>query len=321
MTHPYQYLDAGATISLAPGVRLLDHGLEDEISGHEYPVAGTGTEILERLFEGESVGRVGAAISDKYGVPANTVAGDIEAFMVDLDGQALISTRQSYWMGLRAFARSLGVAALSPMHLLMLDTSKLAQPTRRYPTSVLNVVLACVEAQSVLYLGAFGVLAVVVIAKMVTAWSQHADVIAIGVYAAARPVLALTIFGLLFVCHELGHLIAVRILRMKVQSVAVRVWAVGINYVPDRPFKMLLVAIAGPLSGFVAAVLIALLISFHPPTALGVDSLEVTYIVLFGLLHLWSLRPWAGDGRQALRALFALASQRRRKLQGRRGAV
>jgi len=299
-------IDARATISLAPGV-ILDRGrLKDEMSGTEYPVVGLGPEVLERMVNGEPVGDVTLAVAEKYDVSEETVAGDIETFIGQLDSQGLISTRQSYLLSIRAFLLSIAAAAPSPLDLLMLDTSKLAQPTRRYPPTLAFVVVACLEAQVMLFLGGAALVALAVSAKMVAAWQQHEDAVAVGVFAAARPVLAIGIFALLFMCHEAGHLIALRALRMKVRSVAARMWAVGITYVPGTPLENLLVAIAGPLAAFAAALALALLLSAHPQNALGVGNLEVSYIILFGLLHLWSLRPWAGDGRQAAGAIFTM---------------
>lgn len=301
-----QIIDGGATISLAPGVRLAEDRLEDDVSGMEYPVAGLGTQVLQQLIEGDSVGRVASAIAQKYDVPADRVVADIETFLGELDAQGLISTRQSYLVSIRAFIRALAAAAPSPAALLMLDTSNLAQPTRRYPPNLLFVVLACLEAQGTLYVVGFVLIMVSVAAKIVAAWRQQADPLAIGIYAGARPVLALGIFALLFICHEAGHLLALRALGMKVRSVAARMWAVGITYVPGSPLEMLFVAITGPLAAFAAALALAMLLSTRYPNALGMGNLDVSYIILFGLLHLWSLRPWAGDGRQLMGALFAL---------------
>ena len=304
--------DPGATIALAPAVRLLDDGLEDEISGHRYPVAGAGTEILRQLVEGKPVGEVTLLIASEYDVPSSLVAGDLESFLGELDGQALISTRQSYAAGVRAFFRALSVAVPSPLDLLMVDTSGLAQPARRYPPSLVSVVRACMEAQTLLYATALCLIMAAVAAKLIVAWVQQSASLDVAIFAAARPILALGIFALLFVCHESGHLLALRALHMQPRSVASKMWAVGITYVPGRPLQMLIVAIAGPFSAFVVAMGLALFLSDHPFIALGGGNLEVSYVILFGLLHLWSLRPWAQDGRQAAGSLFALARQRTR---------
>jgi hypothetical protein len=314
-------INAKTTISLAPGVTLDRDRLKDALSGAEYPVAGLGAEVLQRMVDGEPVGEITSAVAEKYDVSDETVAGDIETFIGQLDSQGLISTRQSYLVSIRAFVSAIAAAAPSPLDLLMLDTSTLAQPTRRYPPSLAFVVIACLEAQVMLFLGGAALVAVAVFAKMIAAWQQQEDALALGVFAAARPVLALGIFTLLFICHETGHLFALRALRMKVRSVAARMWAVGITYVPGTPLENLLVAIAGPLAAFAAALALALLLSAHPQNALGIGNLEVSYIILFGLLHIWSLRPWAGDGRQAAGAIFTMGQVRRRATGNRKEAT
>jgi hypothetical protein len=312
--------DSGATIALAPAVRMVDACLEDEISGHRYPVAGAGSDILKRLAEGTPVGEVVTSIARNYDVPSSLVAGDLESFLIELDGQALISTRQSYLAGVRAFFHALSVAVPSPLDLLMVDTSGLGQPARRYPPSLLSVVRACIEAQTLLYATALCLIMAAVAVKLIVAWEQQSASLDVAIYAAARPVLAIAIFALLFICHESGHLFALRALHMQPRSVASKMWAVGITYVAGRPFQMLIVALAGPLSAFVVAMALALFLSDHPLMSLGGGNLEVSYVILFGLLHLWSLRPWAQDGRQAAGSLFALARQRTRA-QSREGAA
>ena len=312
--------DAGATIALAPAVRSVGDRLEDGISGQLYPVSGVATEILEHLAEGTPVGEVASLIADKYGVPPSRVSGDVESFLSELDGQALISTHQGYLASVRAFFKALAVAAPSPLALVMVDTSGLAQPARRYPPGLLSVVVACIEAQTLLYATALCLIMAAVAAKLLVAWEQGSASVEVAMYAAARPILAVGIFALLFVCHESGHLLALAALRMKVRSVASRMWAVGITYVPGRPLQMLIVAVAGPLSGFGVAMGLALLLSGHPVKTLGTGTIEVSYIILFGLLHLWSLRPWAQDGRQMAGSLFALASGLRQNPQRREEA-
>jgi hypothetical protein len=293
-------------------VSLENSHLEDEISGTEYPIAGLGTEVLDQLIEGDSVDQVATAIAEKYHEPADKVASDVATFIGELDSQALISTRQSYWVNIRAFIQTLAVAAPSPAALLMLDTSTLVQPTRRYPPNLLFVLAACLEAQGMLIGVASVLISATVTVKVVAAWREHADPLAVGIFAGARPFLALAIFALLFICHEAGHLLALRALHMKVRSVGARMWVVGITYVPGSQFEMLLVSAAGPLMAFGSALVLAILVTALSPNAYGTGSLEVSYIILFGLLHLWSLRPWAGDGRQLAGAILALSRGRRR---------
>ena len=305
-------VDGTARIALAPGVTLEGSRLEDRIRGMQYPMAGLGPEILDQLIGGESVDRVATAVATKYAIETRRVVSDIAAFVSELDGQALISTRQNYWVNIRAFIQALAIAALSPMSLLMLDTSALAQPARRYPTNMLFVILACLEAQSLLIAGTLVLITATVTLKVIAAWTQQVDPLAVGIFAGARPIFALVMFALIFICHEAGHLLALRALGMKVRSVSARMWVVGITYVPGSPFEMLLVAIAGPLLAFGSALVFALLVSALSPNAYGTGSIEVSYILLFGLLHLWSLRPWTGDGRQLASAVITLTRERRR---------
>jgi Coenzyme PQQ synthesis protein D (PqqD) len=313
-------LSGAATVSLAPGVSVVDSVIKDTADGSSYPITGIGADVIARLSAAAPVEDVVAAISDDYGVPDVTVATDITAFIEVLDRQGLISTRQSYLANVSGFIRSLAIATPSLVDLVMLDTSALAQPTRRYPAKARFVVLACIEAQMILYLTGLVLIGAAVGFKSFEAWRQGVPVLGVAAFAGVRPVLALTIFTVLFVGHELGHLAAITALRMKARSVAVRMWAVGITFVPDTPGKMLAVAVSGPLAGALGALAVAGLLALRPIPQLGIGVTEVTYVLLFGLLHLWSLRPWAQDGKQATNALLSLRRARRRMATTMRGA-
>jgi hypothetical protein len=304
-------MSGDARIALAPGVSIAGSAVQDEAAGQRYPLTGVAREILERLEGGEAVADVAAALSESYGVPLKTVTGDMNAFLDHMDRQGLISARQSYRANIAAFLRSFGAAASSPANLLVIDTSTLAQPTRRHPAKLIFVILACMEALIIPCAAGLGLIAAFVAFKGVAAWQQGVSVPDTVVFAAVRPTLAIGIFTLLFICHEAGHLVAIRALGMTPRSVATRMWSVGITYVPATPGKMLAVAVAGPLAAAVVALGLAALISIRPMPELGIGPFEVSYIVLFGLLHLWSLRPWAQDGRQAANALVSLGRSRR----------
>lgn len=318
---PLANFDGAALVTLAPGIRLARGRLEDQISGHRYPVEGVGTEVLRELLKGRKLAEVESAVANRYGVALDTVARDVAYFLAELDSEGLISVQQNPLAGLRAFVRALAAAAPSPLALLMVDTTVAAQPARRYPPTLGWVVLACLEAQSVLFTAAIGVIVAAVAAKVVLAWQQHSVTVELVLGAAAGPVLALLVFAVLFISHEAGHLLAVRGLGMKPRSVACKTWAVGITYLPGRPLQMLVVALAGPLAAFTLSMGLALGISLHPVPQLGLGRLEVSFIMLLGMLHLWSLRPWAADGRQLAAAIFDLGAGLRHRLQTREGAA
>jgi hypothetical protein len=308
-------VDGAALIALAPGVSLARGRVEDQITGHRYPLEGVGAEVLRELVKGRMLAEVESSVVRRYSVSLEKVAGDLGYFLGELDRQGLISVRQSPLAGLRAFVRALIAAAPSPLALLMVDTSTLAQPAKRYPPTLAWVVLACLEAQSLLFIAALGVIAVAVGAKLALAWQLQSASMYLAVSASAGPVLALLVFAVLFISHEAGHLLAVRALGMKPRSVACRIGGVGISYLPGRPLQMLLVALAGPLTAFTLAIGLAVGLSFHPIPELGVGKLDVSYIILFGMLHLWSLRPWAADGRQLAAAVFDLGADLRHRPQ------
>jgi hypothetical protein len=314
-------VDGAAVVALAPEVRLVRGRVEDRITGNRYPLKGVGAEVLRELVKGTQVAEVESAIAQRYRVPPEEVARDVADFLGALDGQALISVRQSPLAGLRAFVRALAAAAPSPLALLTVDTSVLSQPAKRYPATLRWVVLACLEAQSVFLAAALAVIVAAVGAKVVLAWLQDSASLYVAAGAATGPVLALIVFTLLFISHEAGHLLAVRALGMKPRSVACRTWAVGVSYVPGTPVQMLIAALAGPIAAFMVAMALAIGLSLHPIPQLGVGRLDVSYIILFGMLHLWSLRPWAADGSQVAGAAFALGAGLRRKLQARAGAA
>jgi hypothetical protein len=303
-------MSGDARISLAPGVSIAGTAVEDEAAGQRYPLTGVAREMLERLEGGAAVADVAAALSENYGVPLKTVTSDMNAFLDHMDRQGLISAHQGYRATIAAFLRSFGIAAPSPVNLLLIDTSTLAQPTRRYPAKLIFVILACIEALIIPCSAGLGLIAAFVTFKGVAALQQGLSITDTVVFAAVRPTLAIGIFTLLFICHEAGHLAAIRALGMTPRSVAMRMWSVGITYVPAVPRKMLAVAVAGPLGAAVVALGLAALISIRPMPELGIGPFEVSYIVLFGLLHLWSLRPWAQDGRQAANALVSLGRSR-----------
>ena len=299
-------LSASATIELAPGVSVSGGKVHDATTARTLALTGIGEEVLARCADGFTVGEVADDVAAAYGVPVDTAARDIAVFLGTMDAQGLISTRQGYAANVKAFLRSLVVAAPSLVQMAMLDLSTLAQPARRYPARVAYVLLACMEAQLPVLLGGFVLVAVAAGFKGAAAWTQHVPVAPVVAFAAIRPALAVTIFALLFVVHELGHLSAVRLLGMTPRSVAARMWAVGITYAPSTPWRMLGVACAGPLAAFAVASAVAGGIALAPVPSLGIGQFEVSYVFLFGGLHLWSLRPWAQDGKQAANALLSL---------------
>jgi Coenzyme PQQ synthesis protein D (PqqD) len=301
-----QLLRATTTVALAPHASLAICGLKTRGAEVVYKLNPAGRVVLEQLLSGRSVEEIAQDISHTHGLPSHRTIQDLEAFLGELDDRALISVHKSYLAQWRDVVGALLSNVLPSAMLYGRACRRRPRCSCRHKATAFQIGLVILESQVFSYILTLVMVAVVSVIRMALAGPAPSSKLQVGSATLIRSFLALNVFLWLFCCHEWGHLGALRCLRVPVHYVSGRIGRVGLAHDAKTGSQAITVAMAGPIVAFAVAITIAVCFQIHPVSSLGVGHWEATYTVLFGVAHLWSLRPWTGDGRMAMRSLVAL---------------
>jgi hypothetical protein len=293
----------GASYALAPGVRLDEDGLVDDLGRH-YPLNSTGKLVCRLGREPADLDLVVDELARASGTPAPLVSRGVVGFVAELSRRGLLSIHQSFAREALVVARELPyltVAGRHDRHLLRHGTR---WPVRRYPATVTGILRSCAEAyQSVLWFGVAVAVVVLVIGLRVDTLNMVRPDTLPGTIA------VLTGFFLLIpvtaVGHELGHWWAARMLQVPSAGCYSRRGAAGVTYPTAPPRAGLLITLAGPVGGLLTVTLAALVWLGVKPwwIAMRVDQLGLSIALALGVIaamQVLALTPVARDGRELL---------------------
>ncbi len=275
-------------VRLAHDVVLTSDAMEDRATGRRIELVGAAREFVDALESEESLAHARERLVRTHGWDADVVWRDLLRFVDDLDQHALVQVTHDRSAMLRP-----GVLALRLHRWLTLDWSR--PPATRWPATIPRVVLAVVRSNA---LGTTAAVVLSAILLLVLVEQGVAGPDGTGKLAmAAVPVALFAVLLLGMAAHESGHLVALRAHAPdRPYFVVVRGLRVSIAHAGLDPRRKAVVALAGPLLGVVATACVALAVATVPSWR----GLAMP-IALTGLLHLYSLMPWAADGRMIWR--------------------
>ncbi|MDR2381166.1 MAG: hypothetical protein LBE08_08360 [Bifidobacteriaceae bacterium] len=252
-----------------------------------------------------------ARLGEVPGYDADSALNDCVALVAILDKASMIevSGADSVLIGLRDAWRTRGASLFS------LDSLQLARGgrRRRYPPNSLGIARAVVRSQGVVAVAGLvvclvlGVVVGLVYGAIDFANRQTAEALVIG-----PAVMGLAHLGILFV-HEWGHLVAARLAGLKPAYAFSEGRKIGIVRSRGGRVALALVSMAGPISAAAVALLLVAAIQAVSPGywVTSPSGMASSCLLLYCVGHLLSLLPFAGDGRNVLRAIVGGRGVRR----------
>ena len=283
---------------------MEDGGVRDLAVGTQEKLNGSAEALVKELrADGPMLlSDMAARLAGSVGYDPDDALRDCIALVTVLDRASMIevSGADSLSVGLRDAWKTRGASLLS------LDSLQLARGgrRRRYEPNSLGVAKAVIRSQGIVaVLGlvvcvALGVVVGFAYGALDLLNRQTAEALVVG-----PAVMGLAHLGILFV-HEWGHLVAARYLGLKPAYAYSEGRKVGIVRLRGDRLPLALVAMAGPICATMVALLLVAAVQAVSPgywvtTPSGMAS---SCLLLYAVGHMLCLLPFAGDGRNLLRA-------------------
>lgn len=302
-------LQATATLSLAPGVRidgvrlLRDERPVGDLSAHA-------AEMVESIAAGCTVAGLIEETVTRYAIAPEVAERDVRALVATLEGGRLVSIRQSYVSeGLRRAGHGWVDAYRALVYRIPVAAAR--YPTRRFPATLVGVATASLRAHlPTLGIGAalLSLIAILDISRSLATGLPVANRETLGVYQAVIAFFLLMPGSALV--HEIGHLIAARALKAEVTSVFARMFVVGLTRHRLRGGRELLVDVSGGVAALLVLVALTpavLMTAATPGATLGL----LCAVAVVAMQHLFSLLPVTSEGRHIWRLIGAGLTGRR----------
>jgi hypothetical protein len=258
--------------------------LRDPASGALVELNETAAWYVERLCSGATVGSVATAAGGTFGIDDVRAFDDIQAVVDHLDRIGLVLIRRS--------ARTRFSPTFTWLRLVDVAQLRFHRPVlHRYRPTLLGI-LRGVGRQSQLQV-ALAAAAGIVLAAMI-GWVNELPLRTMPELFgyALLPMLLLGWHLALLVCHEHGHLVALRWSKTPLYFVGVRGLKFAVVHAPTSGRAAPVVAVAGPA----AAAVVGASVGGAFATVEGWSAWGIA-VASSGALHLLSLLPWAADGR------------------------
>ncbi len=262
--------------------------LKDGLAGSAIELNASAAVVANSLVGGATVAETAAILAHTANIAIATAVSDVRAFINASDERALICVRRDWKT--RCHPRNIAHRCAS-LALLVPRSSE----RRRFGGTFAGALRATARASRAML-----VLAVMSCVAMMLLFAQQASAVQslwlVTLYASV-PLMVLLVALVTVVAHEIGHLVAARLLR------AGRAWFVvdgtKMHLVHPAPNarSLAIIAIAGPCCGTASALVIGL--------ALWVFSSLAAVLVgcaALALAHAVSLLPFCRDGHNLLLA-------------------
>ncbi|CCE74445.1 hypothetical protein CMN_00481 [Clavibacter nebraskensis NCPPB 2581] len=285
----------------------VETGCVRDVMGRAHPVDGYGELIAKNCRVAVASRELTSVMAELSGTPAEQVETALLHYAQQLHSRNLISVHQSFLVELY------WEFVLWPTDLmLLLGTRRMPPPRfssrRIYPSTVLHLARAVVESFSFLTVASLCLTFVVIAATLILdPLVPRLDIERSGVLALVAASATLLVLLAAFV-HEMGHLLACRLLGIPVLGIQARRGATSVLMPRARGRQLRAAVLAGPAAGALfcmASAAVALGIPSPGWQFATIDNVRLSLglvSLLIGVAQLVSLLPLAGDGR-ALRDL------------------
>lgn len=287
-------------LQLHSDVNPTENGIHDRATDRVIranPVART---VLSRMSAGPCTPHdLVEHISAEYDQPAARVRPDISLLLTQLDRSALLVTQTKarswlahVWSLLRNGPHAVAVIWYSLM------SSEQRPVGKRFTASTRGVFAATLTANTPFILGAT-VVTILLNLVVVATSSSPLVVEQVRSYSLATVVL-LASYLLIGVAHEVGHLLASRLMDAQLYFIVARGFRVSVVRAPaPKPTHERLIAAVGPLAAALVGIgLSAALWALDDWRMIWFPLVMVTFPMILGLTHVVSVLPWSTDGRQ-----------------------
>jgi hypothetical protein len=276
-------------VAIFPYCTVEEVGIRDGLSGAVIPVNEVGRAIVSLCDGTRDLAAVAESVAARSGAAPEVVLSDLVVFLDSAERRGLVRIRRSLRVRLTA-------SALLHRFLALLALRLNRSEQRRYPAGAIGCAAATIRSTRMpLWLG----LACVPILSYALAVQPNVPVTGAFI-AALAPLVAVVLVQLTIWLHEMGHLLALSPPARTTAYFQARPLQVTLSYSRRLVTNHWRVALAGPSAGVVACLgMSAALSSTNLPSGTSLLPLVVA------LGHLFSLAPWAHDGRLLMGAARA----------------